>query len=439
MHLTLNKYKLKFSKLKKIDIYWFILLSLPNDIFQYTSMYIFRQPNSQTYYRLTETYVSILYIPLIIVGVLYLIKNKNAKKIFLYFIILILKDMINFSYYFANDFEIMFLGTYCQFFLALFLVFSIFELYRTIQENEYFLELFFLTNILSMIISLATGIGNQIGTGDTINRYIIASLGSGESAVVLSLATVYFTTIKESTKGSFIIFFCGIVLIMLTGCRKDIFYVFFIYVIYQLKSKFEKGIVIRRKKIIFFLLFFLVLIICIIFSLLFFDVTELLSRIEINRFSEMFDRLFSGEFLDYLLADDSANGRIASIIAGFSVINQHPFVGQFFSTFYLQIKMQLFGYPTFPHSSIIWLYSVMGIFSFIIIFAYIRNFVRLVRIKSSYAYLFAYIIIRETISGGQNISLKYLIIMIFLLMFSNKIYLFSNNETILKAGDGRIE
>lgn len=406
-------------QLSLIDLYWFFLLSMPNDFYEMTSMFVLKQPDNIRFYRMQETYLSILYLPFIIQSIYYIIKkkDKNAIRPLLFLMIIALKDIVYYFFFYKGEINILYFATFFQFLIAFLLVIQIFGNYDYPDGIEHFLKLFFYASILSMIISFITNKGNAIFNNSFTNRFNIAGMGGGETAVVISFATLYFTLIKDKPHNKIIIFIIGEMLIMLTGCRKDVIYVAFICLICWIRKKKKISFWTKKSTIILTLVGILLLITITMPGI----GRGIIQKVSLERYIEMFSNIFSGNLINFLKKDDSAIGRMDSIVAGMKVIRESPVIGHFFSIHFLQEIMQKYNYPTFPHSTIVWLYAVMGVFSLVIFYSYCKSLINLIKINSPFQYIFMYILIRESISGGANTSIKYIIIMLFFLVLSKEI------------------
>jgi len=100
-----------------------------------------------------------------------------------------------------------------------------------------------------------------------------------------------------------------------------------------------------------------------------------------------------------LQEDKSTLGRIASLVAGFSVLISNP-AGVPFSVVQLQTNMMYFGYPTFPHSTFLVILLIFGPFSPVVYYFILKPAFRLVKTKSPYLYCYLYFVVYSIIAGG---------------------------------------
>ena len=74
-------------------------------------------------------------------------------------------------------------------------------------------------------------------------------------------------------------------------------------------------------------------------------------------------------------SDSSVLGRSRSIGIGFKIIKEHPFgISGFFTN--LQLETQKYGFPTFPHSTFLTYYILIGPIIAILIFYMLKLMLR---------------------------------------------------------------
>lgn len=410
--LEISCYKLRFKYLKKyIDllliIYIFFLFLIPNDLLELTSVAVFQKSDTM-YYDAKTIYVSILYLPIFLFGVKRIFKHKMTFCILLLLIGLAIKDVlvILFGNYHYFQFDL-----YYVYIVALCELSIIIEIYNNLDSTDYFMKVFLFIHLITLLISIITGIG--VGTNGLERRYHSSGIGSGETAYLLALLACYFLYVNKD-KWHFLYFTLCITGIIATGTRKELLYILMIMFISFVVNIFKKQKLfsfrsIRRHYFFLFLFFVAILFVILIFN------TSILTKFDIGRYVEVFTGLSNNGILS-LLQDESAQGRIDSIVAGLNILNESPIFGVTFSFFDVQYYMQLFNYPTFPHSTILFYACCMGLpFCFIICIWLIKMFIKLIKNKVSYVYVVLYFFIHNVISGGALINEKIIFFNLFIL------------------------
>ncbi|MGN0160219.1 MAG: O-antigen ligase family protein [Lachnospiraceae bacterium] len=399
------------SNILELFLYLYILLLflLPGDVFQKTAIFTFEK-NWTTYfegYNAITIYVSVLYFPIMIYAFPYLYKNKISRILMVLLAVLAIKDVTILTASNSHTFQ---LDMYFVFFTSICLCIVINNCLRTKNDiNQFMLILLFFT-VSTLILSLVTGMGTS-GNGFE-NRYHATGLASGETAYLLGMLSCYFFYYSNLEYGKYLGVFC-IPCIVLTGSRKEVLYIFFIYLIYKMANLLKGKKILHRLKITkqAFISIFLIAFFLLTFALL---ANNIIEKIDINRYVEVFAGLFSNG-VNSLLLDKSGSGRMESILVGINVIKQYPIGGCCFSFFDVQLHMQIVGYPTFPHNSIIYYTCAMGIpIALIFIYYIIKVTIKVKKNNSPLVYILIYFFLNNFISGGANLAIKVVFMNIFL-------------------------
>lgn len=392
-------------------IFLAFLLAMPYDVFKLTSILVLEQPPSVIHYRVSVFYLSLLFFPLIFYGLYRLYKQSPYVCIHPLRLIglLLLKDFVVYQIGIISEIQLFWFSTYGNFIIATFFFITVTALYG--DRIDEFLKLYAVVNIATLLFSFVTRIGHSVVL---VGRSHMSALQHGETAVVLSILTIYFA-LKKSNRLNWLILFGGCALIITTGNRKDIGYILvcvFIYIIR--KRKFAEKV--NRNLVVFLP----VLIIGLFIGWLSLG-EKIMGMLNFARYTEMFTIIRQRGIEGFILNDSSFLGRMDSLRAGIKVIKDSPIWGGMFSVIDCQRKMQYYGYPTFPHSTVIYLYCVMGIFAVIPIGLYVKNAIQLIRINHPMQYVYIYILIRDTISGGANEGIKYLLLIMIVLNYGTLI------------------
>lgn len=409
--------KLMIKKVKFKDLMYYYLLFLfvlPDDFYRLTAIKNFYPPEN-IIYKIFFFHFSYLFTPIILYGVyLYWKENEYMQSnIFIFLMCIFIKDLIltllGNSYLFIN----MSWELYGQMLVSISSVCIIFSKNKSSDELLKFWETFSIITIITLIISIITGIGTTAWTG---NRYHASNLTYGETGLLIGLFITYLLCVKDN-QYKFIYSGISLVLLIATGSRKDIIYVLIVYVIYILNNVTSiKNLKIKTTFKSLAIHFFMVLLVG---GMIIIRGNDLLEKLEVERTMNAINGLLT-EGIHYIIEDSSGEGRIESIKSGIDVIKDNP-LGVTFSFYNSQENMQLKQYPTFAHVSVIFYYIILGPLGIYIFYQYIKNYYHLNKIHNNFKYIYLYFIIYNCISGGALLNFKILISNIFILWIGNKL------------------
>lgn len=388
------------------SIYFAFIIAMPYAFFSQTALINLEQPASVIYYRVSAFYFSIFFLPFVFYGLLSTFKNNahvTIQPLSLIFVLAV-KDII--AYLFSNfpEPQAFWFSTYCNYIVASLFFLCVVSIYGD-SINE-FLQLYAIVNILTLVFSVITGIGQEVLAG----RSHMSALHHGETAAVLSILSTYFG-FQEKDRVKWLPIIIGIVLILATGNRKDIAFILLCVIIFILRKK-TISICFKVAKSRFLLL---IALIAPVILIVFYTGGKIFSLFDFSRYTSMFSVISENGLVHFISQDGSFMGRVASFQAGIEVAKDNPFLGGMFSLVDCQQKIQFYGYPTFPHSTVLYLYCIMGILAIIPISMYIKTGIKLIIMNHPLQYTFIYIFMRDTISGGANEAIKYLLLMMIIL------------------------
>ena len=388
------------------DLYFAFILAMPYGVFSSTAIVKLEQPASVIYYRISVFYLSILFIPFIFFSIFHIGKKTEhiAIRPLLLITLLFLKDIFGFLVGTFPNLESYWFSTYCNYIVASLYFVCVACIYR--ENIDDFLKIYALVNIATLLFSIVSGIGQEVLSG----RSHMAALHHGETAAVLSILTLYFA-IRNEEHINWWVLGAGGILILATGNRKDLAFILVCLLIFLMRKRtlVNMSQVSRRRFVLSF--FGVVGVLAVITTVGY----RLLSLIDISRYIDMFFSIRNQGLSGFITGDGSFLGRIDSIRAGLNAVGDHPILGSMFSLVNCQMNMQHYGYPTFPHSTVLYLYCVMGVFAIIPVFSFIKTGVKLIKQNQPLQYTFIYIFIRDVISGGANEAIKYLLLMMLIL------------------------
>jgi hypothetical protein len=385
---------------------WYVLLlfMMPNDVFSITSLYKFTAPPFIVY-NWNSFDFSMLYIPIIFIASFMLFYGRGKILLhYCYFLfMLLLKDILLILT--GHSFIIEY-GTwemYLLYIVAIAMLVIVVHSVSNIQGVLNFLWIMVIITMATLCASVALGI--TPGQYDYVNRYTSTNMAHGETAFVLGIAFAYLLGFRQKEYGILWLVACTM-LIVATGARKDLLYVLLLTIFYLFDR--SKGKKVKRfqsisaKKVAIYMV-----------------VITLISLVMITGWRQVGDRLnlervenlFTGVLVDSELSEDmSVVGRLSSLNSWSRVIMKNPILGTNFSFYDQQYQMQLEGFPTFAHFTILFNWTIMGILVFIPVVLILKNTIVLIMNNDRLKYLAMYYVLYHIISGGAWSSFKVVLV-----------------------------
>lgn len=376
----------------------FLILIFPSVIYELTSIHFFTSPPSLRYQWLNSP-LSLVYF---ISFPFFFIADKYYSKNLIYLLVgIFFWDLLftNFYAYNNNYYE-----SYINFFFGIILsqVFIKLLKYDFKIIND-ILEKIILANAAITILSWFLGFAIDYNHASVL-RLNFPFLSSNETGFLCGVG-ILLALINKKQKNILIY----VLVLFLTGSRGPVVFLILAYLLFQFRKHYLNIFK------LFSLKYFLLAIILLTTYFLFFD-----SLSDLRAISGLFDLFNNLTTLDF--EDDSFSGRILSIFYGWKLILQYP-MGLSFCFSDVQINMDSLGYPTFPHSTLLYIYLTMGpLICFYLSYNFLKSY-RLDRLLNVpiFTYIFLYLIL----SGGAIVNFKF-IFFISVFYYLNKIY----NESI---------
>lgn len=393
------------------ETYCMILLFLPNEIVEATSIYTITTPQ-QVRYEYASFFFSFLLIPAIIYACT--IRNKTQAIHFdLIIIAILIKDFL-YLHFFKYNQEIDYNFSFDFVLLSAWSIVCI--IFSNTGNNDsrspelfferYFILAFF-TQLLRFFLGLSTG-----------GRYGAIGLSVGGTGYLAGLFIVYSLYYRNFNNKMKIYTFLAFISIVLSGQRSNLLFLLLFCGIYVFKICLEKKSTKENTERIFYLVATTELLFLLFVPLLFSNI--LLFKIEhfefINRVIEAATSYFNGS----IESMDSVEGRFQSFDAGIDIANEFP-LGLTNNFYELQYRMLLYNYPTFPHNTLLCCYLLWSPFITLFCILYlIKLFIDLWRIKSGLMWPLLYIILFNTITGSVFIYYPYLVINLFFISLAKR-------------------
>ncbi len=391
-------------QLKHVVI-WFLLmvfLIAPDDVFNLTGIYTAKSLSFIKYNWLDYSF-SILYIIPLFLGTFYAIKRR---KIGCYlFVLAVLLRSITFQ---INDLDNMFSYHEFEIPLTILVGFTLsiwcFEFVeKSAFDIEKFFEFFLVIHILSQLASAVLGQSGIIGRVNAIN------LDVESTGLLCGFSVVYFVINKRIEKRKVLILLSFIAL-MLSGSRIALIDTIVVLAFYFIFCRKSVDLNVNVITIIVFLIISEILI------FLFVTNKDLLNDLFSSEMFSAINRILTTGAAD----DTSKEGRLSSIIIGLKIIKEHPLgIDAFFSN--IQMETVKYGFPTYPHSTLLCTYIMFGPFILIPTILAVINKARVMYIrvnkecKLGTISKLAFLVIFITITGQPIVNYK--VIFIYILLF----------------------
>ena len=365
-----------------------LILFVPDDIFILSSILDFKTPNVIRY-KWLDTSFSFIFIPFIFLILKKKINGTHMLLFIFWFTLLLwnlIKSLFYKSYLISNlNFELFYATL-----IAIVIIIFVESKLKTFQSLQIFFEIFMISQIIGLFLGIILDAGFD-------GRFHPPNLDVGTTGLFLGIYFVFHLFVKEKQNIYWLLII--FISILLTGSRANVILPLIFLIFYFFK----------KVKYIFSIKFFVFIVFC--FPLIYFiDFSFFSDNLDIIRFFN-FDRI--SNLID-ISKDESFLGRLKSLEVGIEVLYQYP-LGIFFSFIDLQWVMQMNGYPTFPHSTILAFYLVLGPFSLIIIYFLLKLLFSLFKEKNNYFFLIFYLMIASIFFGGMFVNFK--IFFFYLLVF----------------------
>ena len=401
--MFLNLKNKRFTIKNIMLLYCTILLILPNDFFQISSIYTFVTPDFINY-KWASYYLSILYFPLI-PCIFFSLKNKNMLSFFKYLILIVIFDF--FIGCLKSDFIFKYKSfeLYITYIVSSLIMCVIFANINSMEDFVKIIKFYVWTIFVTLVLSIL--IRNTASSGEYANRYSATNLTHNDTGYLLVLGICVYLVDKNEKKWiSIFFFFIGI---LATGSRSQLIYLIIAFLIYFILHFNLKRVLLELSSMLILLL------LSIIFIYVFYK--QLDELVNIDRFRELISNFFESGLNSFLTDKTSGAPRIEGLITGINLLKNNWFLGNGFSFFSFQNLWQInHGISAFPHFNLILYWNLLGIACIVPVFLYCKSLFRLIKFKSEYLVLGIVIFIYNMTNGGMFDSFKSLFF--FMLFFS---------------------
>lgn len=365
-----------------------LLLILPGDVYEFTSFHTYKSIPSLTYLWLNSpvSYIYVLVVPFLLIA-----KTRQLLS-FAGFVF----GIAMWDYFAGNSmaYSNAYYESYINLTLGVVLALGIVgyvgrDLERTLQ----IFELIILGNVILVLFGAMVGFGLDYNRFSTL-RLNFTFMSSNETAFISGIGLLL-----AYRKKSWLKVLVYIVIIILTGSRGPVLFLLVAAMQHAIRANIRNIFNIFHRKYMI----------------------ALSGVIVVGFFASIFfSSLRSLEFLSSLNSigteeisqDVSVLGRVQSINVGWQLMLNYP-MGLSFCFNDVQWNMNIFGYPTFPHSCVMYWYLVMGpVMTMLLFVAYLRKISMDIILGVP---LFFYVTSYLVFSGGATIGFKMIVFLALLI------------------------
>lgn len=370
-----------------------IIFSAPLILFEYTSILHIYTPNSFNYilresYSISIVFILLFAISLFIVVIKGKIQSSALVVVFCIFLIVFYDFIIRYIQNGVFSFELYFL------------LFEFFIL--TIYTFLLFKDLRKLISVISVIHLVTLIISFILQHTEMVGRYSSFNANFGLTGYILAIESIIIAVEinKNFVKKSI---FLSILLIgiFLTGSRINLFLtMFFVFLAVMFAQRFS------FKKLILPLIILLLIPVAYYFFQSYSESS--------NMIVDSIIRVINSP-IEFLKNDESLMGRVDSFSIGIKVLIRNP-MGVGFSSFEVQRNMNMLGYPTFPHSTLLTFIVMFGLVLLIPIICFIAIYLKR-SFRSKYITVFLFFITYNVFFGGLFLNFKFYYFSLIVLIF----------------------
>ena len=121
--------------------------------------------------------------------------------------------------------------------------------------------------------------------------------------------------------------------------------------------------------------------------------------------SDIIERMIKAVSFSGMETDSSVLGRTRSIGIGFKIVKEHPFgISGFFTN--LQLETQKYRFPTFPHSTFLTYYILLGPIIILLIVFMLKLIFKALKVNKANGLGILYLLLFFCLSGGPIVSFK---------------------------------
>lgn len=347
MNIIPNTFENPHAVQKKslLNILMYFCLVMPDDFFGLITLYADKTPE-QIAYKWLDFRFGIVSVLLLLFGIF--MRSSQKKKELILIIVLIAREFLFYTMGKSNCFSENAYEIYLVIILAFCVVNIICSINTTLEERQQFMWRAVFLNIIIVYLSYL------LHMNGIENRCNAPNMDVEATGVICGLATI-FCLFSGKVNHQYLLTLVAIGGLILSGSRVNLLIVGFIILLGSFRivlnrKTFDRGFLVN------------IIFVCyiVIFALIGLGTAASIFNIEIPfANSDMIKRMVDAVSLNSIESDSSVLGRSRSINIGFKIIRNHPFgISGFFTN--LQLETQKYGFPTFPHSTFLTYYILLG-------------------------------------------------------------------------------
>lgn len=383
------QFDLRHVKIQSIiELLLYFLLILPDDVFAWGELYFSKTPSNIAYKWLNYKF-GILALVLIIWGVwaIHITRNRVITTLVACF-------------FFREIFFYMFSPNNCidqkayEIYIPLVAGFLLVTIVMRYIKREKDREIFFLRAIFLNIGMIFVSVLFHLN--GIIDRYNAPNMDVEATGAICGM---FFVFCLFTVKLKYHFFFAGVsfIALLLTGSRINLLITLLItlagVLVLLLKHRNVKKYVVFNT-VVMSLIVFILFVLATVFEI---SVPFISTNI--------IERMQGALSLTSISSDSSALGRFRSIFIGFDILKENPLgISGYFTN--LQIETQKRGFPTFPHSTMLSYYILLGPIILVLILLMIKLLVKLFKMNLSWFFTLAYLFVFFCFTGGPIVSFK---------------------------------
>lgn len=394
-----NLHKVRLSSL--VNLLLLFLLILPDDFFGMGTLYTNTTPG-QIAYKWLDFRFGIASALLVFWGVV--AHSSQKSKELLLIVLLLVRELLFLINGKSNCFSENAYEIYLVIILAFCMVNIVCSTNMTLEEKQLFLWRAVFLNIFIVYVSYLLHLNG------IVNRYNAPNMDVEATGVICGLAVV-FCLFSADLRYRYILAFVAFGGLVLSGSRINFLIAACVIALGFFRVVVSKRVISRNVLTLSYVAFFALIGVVI-------GVTVFNIKIPVID-SEVVNRMLNALSFNSMESDSSTLGRLHSLEVGFKIVKEHPIgISGFFTN--LQLESTANGFQTFPHSTFLTYYILLGPIILVLIAWMIRLMLKAFKLDAVFFLGMFYLFLFFCLSGGPIISFKPVFFYILFLMIANR-------------------
>lgn len=374
-----------------LNLFILFCLILPDDFFSFITLYTSRTPDRIAYKWLNYQF-GVVSAMILFLG-LFLYSSQKRKELAILILMLIREILFlcfgETSLFLEHSYEI-----YLSIILGICMINIVCRVNLTSEERQLFLWRAIFANIAMVFVSLLFHMNG------ITNRYNAPNMDVEATGVICGLALI-FCLFQKDVCYRYVLACVAFGGLVLSGSRINLLIAMLVVVIGIFGTmiggrKIERNNLINITLVGYGLIIALsvVLIMAVFFGM----------KVSIGN-SDIIERMIKAVSFSGMETDSSVLGRTRSIGIGFKIVKEHPFgISGFFTN--LQLETQKYRFPTFPHSTFLTYYILLGPIIILLIVFMLKLIFKALKVNKANGLGILYLLLFFCLSGGPIVSFK---------------------------------